>query len=183
LTSARPAAGVALFHAVIDAVRAGADAALPGIPVTDTIKRVDGEVVVETLDRSTLVAVQTPQAFRAEALRAAHATGGEATDDGALIERAGGRVVVVPGHAGAMSSLRNLYGLHYRTNGPMATLWDDWLPPATLWPATGGQLKMRERWAHALSTRLIDAEGYVSTHQHDGTGRRVWVHKDKSEAN
>jgi 2-C-methyl-D-erythritol 4-phosphate cytidylyltransferase len=52
-----------------------------------------------TLDRSTLVAVQTPQAFRARALRAAHASGGEATDDAALVEQNGGRVVVVPGHA------------------------------------------------------------------------------------
>src|SRR5688572_22331607 len=77
---------------------------------------------------------------------------------------------VVPGHDGAMKSLRNLYWLHYRNNGPMATLWDEWLPPATLWPATGDQLKMRERWARALSSRHIDAEGYVSTHQHDGTG-------------
>ena len=97
--AARPAAGVELFQAVIDAVRAGADAAFPGVPVTDTIKRVDGDVVVETLDRSTLVAVQTPQAFRADALRAAHAGGGEATDDCALVEQAGGRVVAVPGHA------------------------------------------------------------------------------------
>jgi 2-C-methyl-D-erythritol 4-phosphate cytidylyltransferase len=93
--AARPAAGVALFHAVIDAVRAGADAAIPGVPVTDTIRVVDGG----TLDRSSLVAVQTPQAFRADALRAAHASGGEATDDAALVEQNGGRVVVVPGHA------------------------------------------------------------------------------------
>jgi 2-C-methyl-D-erythritol 4-phosphate cytidylyltransferase len=84
---------------VIDAVRGGADAAFPGVAVVDTIKRVDGDVVVETLDRSTLVAVQTPQAFRAPALRAAHAGGGDATDDAALVERAGGKVVVVPGHA------------------------------------------------------------------------------------
>jgi 2-C-methyl-D-erythritol 4-phosphate cytidylyltransferase len=97
--AARPAAGAALFGAVIAAVRAGADAAIPGVPVTDTIKRVDGDVVVETLDRSALVAVQTPQAFRAAALRAAHAEGGDATDDAALVERAGGRVVVVPGDA------------------------------------------------------------------------------------
>lgn len=97
--AARPAAGVDLFRAVIAAVRDGADAAFPGIAVTDTIKRVDGDVVVETLDRSALVAVQTPQAFRAAALRAAHAGGDEATDDCALVERAGGRVVVVPGHA------------------------------------------------------------------------------------
>ena len=77
---------------------------------------------------------------------------------------------VVPGHGGAMDSLRNLYWLHYRNNGPMATLWDEWLPPATLWPATGDKLQMRQRWAGALSSRHIDAEGYVSTHQHDGTG-------------
>src|SRR3954470_3768432 len=96
--AARPAAGSALFAAVIAAVRDGADAAIPGIPVADTIKRVEGSIVVETLDRSTLVAVQTPQAFRADALRAAHASGGDATDDAALVERAGGKVVVVPGH-------------------------------------------------------------------------------------
>jgi 2-C-methyl-D-erythritol 4-phosphate cytidylyltransferase len=94
--AARPAASPALFAAVVAAVRDGADAALPGVPVVDTIKRVLGDVV-ETLDRSELVAVQTPQAFRASVLRAAHAGGAEATDDGALVEAAGGRVVVVPG--------------------------------------------------------------------------------------
>ncbi|HVM55514.1 MAG TPA: 2-C-methyl-D-erythritol 4-phosphate cytidylyltransferase [Acidimicrobiales bacterium] len=96
--AARPAAGVGLFRAVIDAVRAGADGAVPGVAVVDTVKRVDGDVVVETLDRRTLVAVQTPQAFRASALRSAHAAAAEATDDAALVERAGGKVVVVPGH-------------------------------------------------------------------------------------
>ena len=96
--AARPGAGAALFEAVIAAVRAGAAGAIPGVPVTDTVKRVDpAGVVVETPDRSTLVAVQTPQAFDAAALRAAHAAGGEATDDAALVEAAGGRVVVVPG--------------------------------------------------------------------------------------
>jgi len=95
--AARPLATAALFAAVIDAVSAGADGAIPAVPVTDTIKRVDGERVVETLDRSALVAVQTPQAFRADVLRKAHAAGADATDDGALVEAAGGRVVVVPG--------------------------------------------------------------------------------------
>jgi len=95
--AARPLAGVALFSAVIDAVRAGADAAVPAIPVADTLKRVDGERVVETVVRDALVAVQTPQAFRADVLRAAHESGGDATDDAALVEAAGGRVVVVPG--------------------------------------------------------------------------------------
>ncbi len=103
--AARPLASVALYHRVIDAIAAGADAAVPGLAVTDTIKVIDtatadgavlGEVTA-TPDRSTLVAVQTPQAFRADALRAAHRAGGDATDDAALVEAAGGRVVVVEG--------------------------------------------------------------------------------------
>lgn len=98
--AARPLASRALFDAVISAVRAGADAAVPGVPVADTIKRVDGNRVVETVDRASIVAVQTPQAFRADALRAAHAAAGDATDDAALVEAAGGFVVVVPGEAG-----------------------------------------------------------------------------------
>ena len=53
--------------------------------------------VVETVPRESLVAVQTPQAFRAAAIHAAHANGGDATDDAALVEAAGGCVVVVPG--------------------------------------------------------------------------------------
>lgn len=94
---ARPLAPPALFAAVVDAVRAGADAAVPGLAMADTVKRVDAGRVVETLPRAELVAVQTPQAFRAEALRAAHAGGGDASDDAALVEAAGGSVVVVPG--------------------------------------------------------------------------------------
>ena len=96
--AARPLAPPEVFDAVLAAVAAGADGAVPGLPVTDTVKRVaaDGRVV-ETLDRYELVTVQTPQAFRADALRAAHAAGGEASDDAALVEAAGGRVVVVPG--------------------------------------------------------------------------------------
>jgi 2-C-methyl-D-erythritol 4-phosphate cytidylyltransferase len=95
--AARPLASPALFDAVIGAVRGGADAAVPAVPVPDTVKRVDGDEVVETVARDGLVAVQTPQAFRADALRAAHAAGADATDDAALIEAADGRVVIVPG--------------------------------------------------------------------------------------
>jgi 2-C-methyl-D-erythritol 4-phosphate cytidylyltransferase len=95
--AARPLASRALGDAVIAAVRAGADAAVPAIPVADTIKRVDGGRVVDTVDRAALVAVQTPQAFRASALRAAHARGGDATDDAALVESNGGTVMTVPG--------------------------------------------------------------------------------------
>jgi 2-C-methyl-D-erythritol 4-phosphate cytidylyltransferase len=95
--AARPLASDALFAAVIDAVRAGADGAVPGIPVADTIKRLSGNRVVETVARDELVAVQTPQAFSAAALRRAHERGGDASDDAALVEAAGGTVVVVPG--------------------------------------------------------------------------------------
>lgn len=90
---ARPLAGPDLFGAVVDAVRAGADAAVPGVPVSDTLRSRGGGVV----DRDGVVAVQTPQAFRAAALRAAHAGGAEATDDASLVEAGGGKVVVVDG--------------------------------------------------------------------------------------
>jgi len=99
--AARPLARPGLYAAVVAAVRAGADGAIPGIPVADTLKRVevhgDEQVIVGTVDRSTLVAAQTPQAFRADVLRAAHASGDDATDDAALVEARGGKVVIVPG--------------------------------------------------------------------------------------
>jgi 2-C-methyl-D-erythritol 4-phosphate cytidylyltransferase len=82
---------------VIDAIRAGADAAVPALPVADTLKRVDGTRVLATIARDDLVAVQTPQAFRLDALRAAHRGEHSATDDAALVEQHGGCVVVVPG--------------------------------------------------------------------------------------
>jgi 2-C-methyl-D-erythritol 4-phosphate cytidylyltransferase len=95
--AARPLAGPALWAAAIAGLGDGADAAICAIPVTDTVKRVDGTTVIETVDRAGLVEVQTPQAFRAAALRAAHAGEEDASDDAALVERAGGRVVTVPG--------------------------------------------------------------------------------------
>ncbi len=96
--AARPLASVDLFRAVIGAIEPGVDGAVPGVPVSDTIKIVDESgAVVDTPLRSALVAVQTPQAFRAAALRAAHAGAAEGTDDASLVEAAGGRVVVVPG--------------------------------------------------------------------------------------
>jgi 2-C-methyl-D-erythritol 4-phosphate cytidylyltransferase/2-C-methyl-D-erythritol 2,4-cyclodiphosphate synthase len=95
---ARPFASTDLFAAVIAAVTDGADAAVPGIPVADTIKQIgEGGEVVNTPIRAELRAVQTPQAFRAQALRRAHADGANATDDAALVEAAGGKVVVVVG--------------------------------------------------------------------------------------
>ena len=97
--AARPLATVELYRRAIAAVLAGADAAIPGIAVADTIKVVADGVVQSTPDRASLVAVQTPQAFRASSLRAAHERGGDATDDAALVEAGGGLVVVVDGES------------------------------------------------------------------------------------
>ena len=90
---ARPLATDGVFERVIQAVRAGADAAIPVIDLTDTIRWRGGG----TADRRKLAAVQTPQAFRADALRAAHAGGADATDDATLVEAAGATVVTVDG--------------------------------------------------------------------------------------
>ena len=94
---ARPLAPPALFRRVVEAVVAGADAAVPGLAVADTLKRADHDTVVATVARDGLVAVQTPQAFRAALLRQAHASGGDATDDAALVEALGATVRIVPG--------------------------------------------------------------------------------------
>ncbi|CAN7311344.1 2-C-methyl-D-erythritol 4-phosphate cytidylyltransferase [Knoellia sp. LjRoot47] len=98
--AARCLAPASLFDRLVAAVREGADAVVPGLPVTDTIKQVDADgVVIATPERSSLRAVQTPQGFRRTMLTQAHASGAEATDDAALVERAGGRVVVIDGDA------------------------------------------------------------------------------------
>jgi 2-C-methyl-D-erythritol 4-phosphate cytidylyltransferase len=102
--AARPLASPALFAAVVAPLFAGGvevDGVVCGLAVADTLKRVDVDgctaTVTGTVDRSTLVAVQTPQAFRASVLRRAHAAGQDATDDAALVEAAGGTVRVIPG--------------------------------------------------------------------------------------
>jgi 2-C-methyl-D-erythritol 4-phosphate cytidylyltransferase len=95
--AARPLASRALFDLVVQAIADGADGAVPALPVTDTVKRVREGRVVETVPREGLVGVQTPQGFRASALRVAHEQGGIDTDDAALVEANGGVVVVVEG--------------------------------------------------------------------------------------
>jgi len=98
--AARPFASEFLFDEVINAVCAGADGAVPALPVIDTIKVIDeNKNVVSTPNRRELVAVQTPQAFRARALRVAHAKNPEGTDDATLVENNGFKVVVVDGDA------------------------------------------------------------------------------------
>lgn len=91
--AARPVAVPEVWERVLAAVAAGADGAVPGVPVGDTLR----EVGAGTVDRSRFVAVQTPQAFRAGALRAAHQGEPDGTDDASLVEAGGGRVVVVDG--------------------------------------------------------------------------------------
>jgi 2-C-methyl-D-erythritol 4-phosphate cytidylyltransferase / 2-C-methyl-D-erythritol 2,4-cyclodiphosphate synthase len=94
---ARPLASPALFRAVVGAVAGGAEGAVPALAVADTVKKVDGTAVVETLARAGLMAVQTPQAFRAATLRRAHADAPDGTDDASVVEAAGATVRVVPG--------------------------------------------------------------------------------------
>ena len=99
------------------AVRDGADAAVPGLPVQDTVRLVtaDGHAL-QTVDRSRLRAIQTPQGFNRSVLERAHRLGADnpvpATDDAALVEQAGGRVLVVDGSAEA-----------FKVTGPLDLIW------------------------------------------------------------
>ncbi|HJO99166.1 MAG: 2-C-methyl-D-erythritol 4-phosphate cytidylyltransferase [Actinobacteria bacterium] len=90
---ARPLATEAVYGRVIAAVRAGADAVVPVVAISDSLRSTSGGVV----DREMVLAVQTPQGFGAAAIRAAHAGGADATDDATLVEASGGTVVVVTG--------------------------------------------------------------------------------------
>jgi 2-C-methyl-D-erythritol 4-phosphate cytidylyltransferase len=99
--AARPLLDDAVVERVVTALNDGWDGAVPVLPVADTVKRVEGDRVVETLDREALRAVQTPQAFVADVLRRALVSGSEPltpwTDCSAAVEASGGRVTVVPG--------------------------------------------------------------------------------------
>jgi len=96
--AARPLLPDEVIERVLAPLAEGWDGAVPGLPVADTLKRVDGGgAIAETVSRDGLWAVQTPQAFPAAVLRAAAAAGGEATDCASLVEANGGRVKVVPG--------------------------------------------------------------------------------------
>lgn len=108
--AARPLVPSTLIDAVSAAVRAGADAVVPGVPVADTIKAVDADGgVVATLDRGALRAIQTPQGFRRTVLTSAHAASdpdAPATDDAGLVEALGVEVLVVPGDEEAFKVTR-----------------------------------------------------------------------------
>lgn len=95
--AARPLVPDEVIGRVVEALGEGFDGVVPGLPATDTVKRVEGGVVAETLTREALVTVQTPQGFVAPVLRAALAAGGDGSDCASLVERHGGRVKVVAG--------------------------------------------------------------------------------------
>jgi 2-C-methyl-D-erythritol 4-phosphate cytidylyltransferase len=115
--AARPLVTVATISSVIAALRAGADAVIPVLPVTDTVKRVDrAGVVLGTVERADLRSVQTPQGFRRDVLNAAHASASargveDATDDAGLVEAIGRVVVTVPGSDAAFK-ITTPYDLH-----------------------------------------------------------------------
>jgi 2-C-methyl-D-erythritol 4-phosphate cytidylyltransferase len=96
--AARPLLAEDVISRVLGALGEGYEGAVPALPVPDTIKRVEGGEVVETLSRDGLVAAQTPQAFVADVLRAALAGDVDgASDCASLVEASGGRVKVVEG--------------------------------------------------------------------------------------
>jgi 2-C-methyl-D-erythritol 4-phosphate cytidylyltransferase len=96
--AARPLLEDDVVERVLSPLSEGWDGAVPGLPIADTVKRVENEAVVQTVDRSALVAVQTPQAFSADVLRAAlDGDIASASDCSSLVEARGGRVKVVPG--------------------------------------------------------------------------------------
>ena len=93
--AARPLVSDEVIGRVLAPLSEGYDGAVPVLPLHDTVKRVRGGDVVETLDRDGLVASQTPQAFLADALR--RAADGEGTDCASLVEARGGRIKAVEG--------------------------------------------------------------------------------------
>lgn len=93
--AARPLASAVLVARVVAALEEGATAVVPVVPVSDSLRTVEGEPV----DRSRFVAVQTPQGFSIDALRSVHASGSSATDDASLLSHAGFEVRHVEGEA------------------------------------------------------------------------------------
>lgn len=116
--AARPLVPVDTVDAVVEAVRDGAVAVVPALPLADTVKEVEPrpkgepEPVVATPERARLRAVQTPQGFDRDTLVRAHETvavnGEGATDDAGMVEKLGAPVVVVPGHEEAFKVTRPL---------------------------------------------------------------------------
>ena len=95
--AARPVLAEEVIDRLLTALNEGWDGVVPGLPIADTVKRVDGDQVVETVDRESLVISQTPQAFVWSALRNAAVGDDDATDCAAMVEARGGRIKIVAG--------------------------------------------------------------------------------------
>lgn len=95
--AARPLASAALYERVLGRLEEGVPAVIPVLGISDTVKEVVGNKVVDTVDRSRLFRVQTPQGFQRSVLELAHQTGLDATDDSQLVERLGLPVEAIPG--------------------------------------------------------------------------------------
>ena len=107
--AARCLTPVEVVERVVAALRSGAPAVVPVLPVADTVKQVAGDRVVRTVDRAALVSVQTPQGFLRALLEQAHADGAcGLTDDAGLVEAMGAPVVTVPGADEAFKVTRPL---------------------------------------------------------------------------
>lgn len=165
-----------LFDRVVRGVVASGTGVIPALPVSDTIKRVAGSAVLETVDRSALVHVQTPQGFPREQLAAAYAAASvEFTDDAALFADAGHSVETVEGEArafkittpwdlaraenvlGVTSSLRTGVGIDVHAYDPAQPLWLGGL----YWPDEVGLAGHSDGDAmcHAICDALLSAAG------------------------
>ena len=118
--AARAFASASLFERVASAVRATQASVIPALEIADTIKRVSGEAVLETVDRSSLRSAQTPQGFIASELQRAYAVAGDDfTDDAALMQSQGKKVSFVAGEVEAtkITTPDDLVGVLSRLNG------------------------------------------------------------------
>jgi len=111
--AAHPLASPSLYRALVDAVRRGADGAVPGMPLLEVVQRVRNAQLTETLPKGDLVMTQTPQAFRLDLLRAAHRDLPETVDDSSLLVELGHEIRVIPGEP---------WNLHVSTSAELAVL-------------------------------------------------------------